>query len=321
MNCLCCGRPLSVPEQAQGWHQQCIKRFFGGSQLPRLDLSHKTLLEFAAQSVQAGYTVAGVQKKISLHLETVDSPRLTLRGYPAGYILKPQVEAYTCMPESEQLVMSMADSCGIRTVPHALVYLADHRLAYISKRVDRPGQRPAATAKLAMEDFCQLDLRLTQDKYNGSYERGAKLIQRYSLRPGLDLAEYYLRLVFCYLSANSDMHLKNFSLLETSPGSAAYTLSPAYDLLPVNIIMPEDPEETALTLNGKKRQLRRKDFLQFADHIGLNQKVAQGLIRSCLSQLPELERLIAVSLIPAEAKNRFTILLRERARRLRPGEV
>lgn len=28
-------------------------------------------------------------------------------------------------------------------------------------------------------------------------------------------------------------------------------LSPAYDLLPVNILIPEDTEEFALTMNGK----------------------------------------------------------------------
>ncbi|MDD2213406.1 MAG: HipA domain-containing protein [Oscillospiraceae bacterium] len=321
MNCLCCGQPLPESEQAQGWHRQCIKRFFGSRQLPQLELSHETLLDLARQSLQQGYTLAGVQKKLSLHLNMAKSPRLTLRGYPAGYILKPQVEEFSCMPESEQLVMSMADRCGIRTVPHALIYLQDHQLAYISKRVDRPQQTSETAEKLAMEDFCQLDLRLTQDKYNGSYERCAKLIKQYSFRPGLDLAEFFLRLVFCYLSANSDMHLKNFSLLETSPGSAVYTLSPAYDLLPVNIIMPEDSAETALTLNGKKRQLRRKDFLQFAAGIGLNQNAALRLMQSCLSKLPELERLIAASLLPAAAQERFTKLLQERARKLRPGET
>lgn len=105
---------------------------------------------------------------------------------------------------------------------------------------------------LAMEDFCQLDLRLTQDKYKGSYERCAKIIERYSSRKGLDITELYLRLVFSFLVGNSDMHLKNFSLIETEEGSRKYVLSPAYDLLPVNVIMPEDKEQFALAINGKR---------------------------------------------------------------------
>lgn len=77
----------------------------------------------------------------------------------------------------------------------------------------------------------------------GSYERCAKIIERYSSRKGLDITELYLRLVFSFLVGNSDMHLKNFSLIETEEGSGKYVLSPAYDLLPVNVVMPEDKEQ------------------------------------------------------------------------------
>uniref|UniRef100_UPI003FEE94C1 HipA domain-containing protein n=1 Tax=Eubacterium sp. TaxID=142586 RepID=UPI003FEE94C1 len=124
--------------------------------------------------------------------------------------------------------------------------------AYITKRVDRLFQN-GQMEMLAMEDFCQLDLRLTQDKYKGSYERCAKVINRYSSRKGLDMTELFIRLVFSYIVGNSDMHLKNFSLIETSAGSGKYILSPAYDLLPVNVIMPEDEEQFAIPMNGKKR--------------------------------------------------------------------
>ena len=122
--------------------------------------------------------------------------------------------------------------------------------------------------KRAMEDFCQLDEMLTQDKYKGSYERCAKLIKKYSSIPALDMAELFLRLVFSFAVGNSDMHLKNFSLIETAPESGVYVLSPAYDLLSVNLVMPEDKEQFALPMNGKKTNLRRKDFLIFADTAG-----------------------------------------------------
>lgn len=48
------------------------------------------------------------------------------------------------------------------------------------------------------------------------------------------------------------MHLKNFSLIENEPASREYSLSRAYDMLSVNVVMPEDKEQLALTLNGKK---------------------------------------------------------------------
>ena len=63
----------------------------------------------------------------------------------------------------------------------------------------------------AMEDFCQLSNRLTQDKYRGSYENCGKIIKKYSDTPGLDLVEMYLRVLGSFVMGNSDMHLKNFS--------------------------------------------------------------------------------------------------------------
>lgn len=259
MNCLCCGKPLASSDNEIQWHKSCIKKFFGTSQLPEIEIDESALNLLADESTNKGYTVPGVQKKMSLHLlSDGKKPRLTLVNYPTGYILKPQVKEFQALPEAEQLVMCMADVAGISTVPHALIK-GNNSLAYITKRVDRIFEKNCVKM-LAMEDFCQLDLRLTQDKYKGSYERCAKVVERYSSRKGLDMTELYMRLVFSYLVSNSDMHLKNFSLIETEEGSEKYVLSPAYDLLPVNVIMPEDKEEFALAMNGKKINLRKKGF-------------------------------------------------------------
>jgi len=311
MNCLCCGKPLADQADKTGWHQACIKRFFGTKEIPELDLSGAMLERFASESVNKGYTVPGVQKKLSLHLTSEGKPRLTLMNCPTGYILKPQVGEFTAMPESEHLVMCMADACGIRTVPHALVKTGNE-LAYMTKRVDRIRQADGQVRMLAMEDFCQLDLRLTQDKYRGSYERCAKIIRRYSSQQGLDMSELFLRLVFSFLVGNSDMHLKNFSLVETREASGLYTLSPAYDLLPVNVIMPEDREEFALTMNGKKTNLRRKDFLLFADAADLNRKSAEKMIGRLISFQPRLKAMIENSILPRSLKNDFAVLLTRR---------
>ena len=251
MNCLCCGKPLWEPEPVSQWHPNCIRRFFGTRTLPEIALTDEALTLLAEKTVEKGYTVPGVQKKLSLHLSTVSTPRMTLVDHPTGFILKPQVSEFRALPEAEHLVMAMASHAGLAVVPHALIRL-DKDLAYLTRRVDRVADRGCARM-LAMEDFCQLDLRLSQDKYRGSYERCVKVIGRYSSRPGLDLSELFMRLVFCFLTGNSDMHLKNFSLIETDAGSGAYVLSPAYDLLPVHVIMPEDREEFALTMNGKRR--------------------------------------------------------------------
>jgi serine/threonine-protein kinase HipA len=328
MKCLCCGKELlenaSPQEIASQWHSSCVRKFFGTSALPELDLSEESLLQIATESTNRGFTVPGVQKKLSLHLTTTGGrPRLTLVNYPTGYILKPQTEEYEALPESEYLVMRMAQESGISTVPFALIPLSKDipQKAYITRRIDRilPTRKNSELQLLAMEDFCQLERRLTENKYQGSYERCAKVISRYSQRPGLDLSELFLRIVFSFIVGNSDMHLKNFSLIETPPGSQRYVLSEAYDLLPVNIILPEDDEQLALTLNGKKHNIHRNDFLKFAETSGIAREAALKMIQKLLSMQDSYLRICEDSDLSSHLKDRFSSLIEERINALRPG--
>ncbi len=310
MNCLCCGKPLKTLNES-GWHNACIKRFFGTTVIPEIETDETSIELLAVQSTNKGLTVPGVQKKLSLHLHSQGGkPRLTLVNFPTGYILKPQVKEFECLPEAEQLVMCMADATGISTVPHALVK-SGNDLAYITKRVDRIIDK-SNVKMLAMEDFCQLDLRLTADKYRGSYERCAKVIEKYSSQTGLDRAELFMRIVFSFVVGNSDMHLKNFSLIETKEASNTYVISPAYDLLPVNVIMPEDKEEFALTLNGKKSNINRKDFLIFAKECGITEMSAKKMIAKIVSMKQKYLVMCRDSFLPDYLKASFTELIEKR---------
>lgn len=311
MNCLCCGKPIRSGAASSGWHTACIQRFFGTKALPELDLNDETLILLAEKSVKNGHTVPGVQRKLSLHLSREVKSRLTLVDYPTGYILKPQVPEFTSLPECEHLVMSMAEMSGLSVVPHGLMEM-NGEYVYITRRIDR--EILSNPPKIyAMEDFCQLSLRMTQDKYRGSYEQCAKVIQQYSSRPGLDLSELFLRLIFCFLTGNSDMHLKNFSLIETMPESEEYVFSPAYDLLPVNVIMPEDTEELALQLNGKKSKLQKKHFIAFAEYCGIRQSTAEAMIRTMLNRIPGWIKMCEESLLPQKLKQTFSDLILLRA--------
>ena len=284
----------------------CDPSFFGLKKIPKIDLNKETLELLAEKSMSIGLTVPGVQKKLSLHLSDDDSGRLTLVGHPAGYILKPQTQEFEKLPEAEDLVMDIAEIMGAKVAPHGLIDLNGEK-AYITKRVDR------ADGKIyAMEDFCQISGRQVADKYKGSYERCAAIIREHSVLPGFDISEFFLRLVICFATGNSDMHLKNFSLIEKEPGSREYVLSPAYDLLPVNLVMPEDEEETALTLNGKKSNIHRNDFLRFAETIGLNDRAAVKLIDSIVSKEKLANSLCDASFLRDEMKSSFKDLLRKR---------
>ena len=300
MKCLYCGKLIaegaSIEEKTWRWNKRFIRSFFGTNKMPCLDISKEQLEQLANDTVNMGLTVPGVQKKLSLHLSTDVNSRLTIVNYPTGYILKPQTEEYPFMPEYEDLAMRLAETAGIQTVPHALIEM-NQEYAYITRRIDREQGKV-----YAMEDFCQISRRLTQDKYKGSYENCARIVQKYSIMPGLDLSEIYLRIVCSFIIGNSDMHLKNFSLRETQPGNREFRLSRAYDILPVNVIMPEDKEQLALTLNGKKRNIRKKDFRVFAEACNIPDKAARHMIdRICSlkdkficqvdeSYLPQTER-------------------------------
>ena len=328
MRCLCCGKEWKdnpKPQEAlTQWHIACIRKFFGTSNLPELELTDETLTRIATESTNKGFTVPGVQKKISLHLSAEgEKPRLTLVNYPTGYILKPQTELYASLPEAEYLVMQMAKETGIPTVPFALIRMEGKHssFAYITKRIDRilHEKKNQECVMLAMEDFCQLEQRLTENKYRGSYERCAKVVSQYSDRPGLDLSELFLRVVFSFAVGNSDMHLKNFSLIETSPGSCRYVLSAAYDMLPVNMILPEDTEQMALTLNGKKRNIHRNDFLKFAAGSGISRDAAIKMIQKVISMKAIYLEMCEQSYLPEYLKERFYLLLEDRINTLQPG--
>ena len=316
MNCLCCGKLIKDNSGNSGWHKTCIKKFFTTAVIPEIEITDSVLEELAKESTNKGYTIPGVQKKLSLHLSKEVYPRLTVVNYPTGYILKPQVKEFRALPEAEHIVMSMADKAKIRTVPHALVKSKDS-YAYITKRIDRVFSKDSNVKLIAMEDFCQLDLRLTLDKYKSSYERCGNIIKKYSSRSGLDMTELFYRLVFSFIVGNSDMHLKNFSLIESESGSGEYHLSPAYDLLPVNIIMPEDKEEFALPINGKKRNIHRKDFLIFAAGCGIAKLAAEKMIEQLISMVPIFIEMCCNSLMPQDMKEAFIELVDKRVSALR----
>ena len=314
IRCLCCNKRITNPNEYEKevlWHEKCIKSFFGVKRIPELEYTDEELERLANLSVNKGLTVPGVQKKLSLHLENGEkTSRLTIVDYPTGFILKPQSEEYAFLPESEFLAMKMAEAVRIKVVPNALVRF-NEKYAYITRRIDRMQDQI-----LAMEDFCQLSGRMTADKYRSSYENCGKVVKKYANHVGLELAELFYRLIFCFITGNSDMHLKNFSLIEDRPGSRCFSLSPAYDMLPVNIILPTDREQMALTLNGKKRNIKRKDFMILAENMGIHEKAAAGMIRKMLSYQQMLTDEVKASYISAEMKEELTELIGERAEAL-----
>ncbi|MEZ7695728.1 HipA domain-containing protein [Prevotella jejuni] len=305
--CLCCYRPLHVGEI--DYHPQCAKKIFGSPTAPVLPYTRKDINDLAQVIVANSTTVTGVQSKLSIDLQqdNIGEPqRLTIVGLMGRYILKPQTERFERLPEIEDLSMHLAEIAKIPTVPHALIRFIDGELNYITRRIDRTDDGQ----KLPMEDMCQLSGKLTEQKYQGSYELIAKIIEQYSSLPQLDKINYWQQVVFSWIIGNTDMHLKNFSLY--SPRTGQYVLSPTYDQVSTKIVMPEDTEEMALSLNGFKKKLLVYDFREAMYSTGIPEVVTKRILSDFSKFRDKWFTCIDASFISDDQKQSYKALIDSR---------
>jgi serine/threonine-protein kinase HipA len=309
-SCQICLQPLQSGEM--DIHPACCKKLFGSLQPPAFPYTWDQLNELAGKVIRQHVTVPGVQPKLSMHLERSGksrTSRLTLVGLAGDYILKPPVALYPEMPELEHLTLCMARSFGIETEECGLLSMEDGQRVFITRRMDRT----QGGAKLHMEDLCQLTDRMTEQKYRGSMEQVGRAVLRYCTNPLFDALRLFELTVFCFLTGNADMHLKNFSVLYAPDDEIR--LAPAYDLLPTVLLLPEDQEETALTLNGRKSKLEYSDFLQFGAALHLTERQIENVLAKLKERLDTGLTFIDQGLCSAEIKMRYRDLVLERATR------
>ena len=319
--CLYCYAPLDEGD----FHPGCSRKMFGVFPPPELPYTGAAMQELAKQIVARSVSVPGVQAKLSLHLFSEKGKqkraRFTLVGLWGNYILKPPMTAYPRMAEIEDCTMHLAELCRIPAVPHSLIRLApqdEHdktggAFAYITRRIDRTAK---ADRPIHMEDFCQLSGKLTEDKYRASLESCAGVIRKYSSNMLLDMLTFFELALFCFLTGNGDMHLKNFSLIYDDSGMIHF--APAYDLLSTRLLIPEnkDPEEFALSMNGKKRNFTRNDFIAFGARCGLSSRQMENSLQK-LGVLPGAAAdLIGRSFLPEPLGRKYLALIGKRAKRL-----
>ena len=309
--CLYCYLPLQ-PDEVD-FHSTCSKKIFGSTEPPVLPYTEEQFEELAAEVVKTQATVPGVQPKISLHLggSKKEGPnRFTIVGLWGEYILKPPTVLYQELPEVEDLTMHLASIAKINVVPHSLVRMQSGKLAYITKRIDRT----KGGGKLHMEDMCQLTERLTEEKYNGSYEQIGKAILKYSSNPGLDLVNFFELVLFSFLTGNADMHLKNFSLIRQP--DLGVTLAPAYDLVSTALVFPEDKEDMALTLNGKKRRVKKSDFTAAFTTLKMEERQQENVFRKMERYRSKWAELIDASFLSEDFKTLYKGTVAERFNRI-----
>ena len=307
--CLYCYQEL---EKGQvDFHPSCARKFFGSAIVPVFPYTRDNMSELARQVIRASVSVTGVQAKMSLDVNRGgknEPAKFTIVDLWGKYIFKPQSAKYPHLPELEDLTMKMAEVAHIRTARHTLIRLADGELGYLTLRMDR-GKK---NEKISMLDMCQLTNRLTEHKYYGTYQQLAETIKKYSSAPMLDVQRFWELVLFSWMTGNSDMHCKNFSLIDT--GNGEYVLSPAYDLLAVLLADPADTEEMAMSFSvgGRKSGFDRNTFMTAFVESGIPVSRSEKMIEQMKTHLPKWKELISQSFLPEKMKADYNTLLDKR---------
>ena len=304
--CLYCYKELN---QGQAdFHPGCARKFFGTATPPVLPYTRDNMAELARRVIRNSTWVTGVQAKMSLDVNRGaknEPAKFTIVGLWGKYIFKPQSARYPHLPELEDLTMKMAEAAHMPTAQHTLIRLADGELGYLTIRMDR-GPRGE---KISMLDMCQLTNRLTEHKYQGTYQQLAATIRKYSSAPLLDVQRFWEVVLFAWITGNSDMHCKNFSLIDT--GGGEYVLAPAYDLLAVLVADPSDTEEMAMSFSvgGPKSGFDRNTFMQAFTQSGITASVANKMIQRLVGFIPKWKELVNQSFLPEKMKSDYCSLL------------
>ena len=248
-------------------------------------------------------SIQGVQPKLSATISVVEQEFKIVDQF-GTYIIKPQNDLFPELPQNEDVTMRMAKVFGLDVPFHGMLYAKDGSLSYFIKRFDRYGKGK----KFATEDFAQLTGNTRDTKYRFTMEKLVPVIDEFCSFPAIEKADFFKRILFCFVTGNEDMHLKNFSLI-TKNGKT--TLTPIYDFLNSSIAIKNPEEEIALTLNGKKSKLKATDFVDYyaKEKLQLKEKTIATILEQIHNTIPKWKELLDISFLSDEMKDKYLGLL------------
>jgi len=255
-------------------------------------------------------SIQGVQPKLSARLN-VKKHCFELVDKKGHYILKPQIADYHQVPENEDLTMKLASMVSIDVPFHGLIYGKNSELTYFIRRFDRN----LRNHKIHVEDFAQLSMKNRNTKYNSSMEQVIKTVEKFCTFPVVEKAKLFQITLFCFLTGNEDMHLKNFSMIYKE---GINLLSPLYDLLNTTIVLSSTTEELALPLNGKKSKIKRQDLINYfaMEKLKLNSKVIEKILLKFQNVFASWNQLINISFLSDKNKSLYQNLISSRYNRI-----
>ena len=320
--------PGHLAEGFDRYCPSCTRRLFDGKRVsPCLDFNYDADNADMAENINQ-LSVSGVQEKLSA---VIDNGRIVLTpvGEKGHYIIKPapvykHLRFRNQIPANEHLTMQIARQVyKIPTAENGLVFFKNGEAAYITRRFDYDTDGN----KIKQEDFSSLAHKTNAThgrnfKYTGSYEDAATLLRSNVAAWQVQRSRFFALVVFNYLFANGDAHLKNFSLQQTSGGD--YLLAPAYDLLNTSIhvadedfalqggLIPETEYSDVYTRTGHPC---RADFETFGRRIGVLPKKMIAILDLFTQEQPEVYALTDRSFLDKKVKRMYVKSYQERLSR------
>lgn len=321
--------PSSLQEGFDTYSPQAIKTLFGGttvSSVLNFDIDEFRDVGEITEAMHR-ISVSGVQEKFPAIIKSGEI-RIAGDNERSTHILKPAPWDKTLRdrkltPANEHLTMQIASQVyGIQTAANGLCFTPKGQPVYITRRFDILPDG----SKLPMEDFASIIGKNEQTagphfKYNGSYEDIAKAIRSNVAAWMVDMERFYELVVFNYIYANGDAHLKNFSLILNGQD---YRLAPAYDLLNTSLHINGDdlgldgglsPDIEKSDVMERTGHPCRFDFEKFGNKIGLVRKRMNKILDKYTSLPEDAINLITQSFLPDRAKRNYKRIVNERINR------
>ncbi|MEG0899741.1 MAG: HipA domain-containing protein [Oscillospiraceae bacterium] len=320
--------PGNLTPEYDTFSPPCLKKLFDGKKVsPILAFDYDADSIDLAESINQ-ISVSGVQEKLSAVVQN-GQVVLTPQGEHGRYIIKPapsykNLRFRNFIPANEHLTMQIAKQVfKMKVAENGIVFFANGEMAYITKRFDFD----INGNKIKQEDFSSLAQKTTDThgkdyKYTGSYEDVAALLKANVSAWQVEMSHLFTLIVFNYLFANGDAHLKNFSLQQSANGD--YLLSPAYDLMNISIhVQDEDfalqdglmPKSEYSEIYSNSGHPCKEDFITFANRIGVLPKKRDAIIKMFSENNPLIDELIDRSFLDDKTKRMYKRSYQERLTR------
>lgn len=319
--------PGTLAEGFSSYSRTALNRVFQGKKvnhlLPYESPAFNTENAMLFDNNRKHLSISGVQEKFSVLL-IKNKLRLTEDEEQGTHILKPIPGAGKKpdqMPANEHLTMQIARQVfGIETAENALIFFKDGSPAYITKRFDVNEDG----TKLAQDNLATLAQKTPQThgehyKYLGNYLELFELLQAYLPTYKTEAPKLFKLLLFNFLFANGDAHLKNFSILETAFGD--YRLSPAYDLLNSRIHVDDKDFalDDGLLPKNKSQGKIAAQFARLGQLAGISEKIYLDSMALMTSKSELVEQLISASFLNPSTKRSYLQMYQGRLKEFKKG--